>query len=63
MTSTTVGTTTTDSGTFALRLPSDAKSITVRRIGFLEQVVPIVTGQSQYSIALRETCCGSRSRS
>jgi TonB-linked SusC/RagA family outer membrane protein len=51
-TSTTVGTTTTDSGTFALRLPADAKTLTVRRIGFLEKVVPIVAGQGRYEIAL-----------
>jgi TonB-linked SusC/RagA family outer membrane protein len=52
VTSTNVGTTTTDSGTFVLRLPSDAKTLTVRRIGFLERVVPIVAGQSDYPIAL-----------
>ena len=52
VTGTTVGTSTADMATPALRVPSDGKTLTVRRIGFLEKVVPIVTGQADYQIAL-----------
>jgi len=52
VTGTTIGTSTSDSGTFAIRLPADGRSLTVRRIGFLEKVVPIAAGQTDYSVTL-----------
>jgi len=52
VTGTTIGTTTNDSGHFALALPADAKTITVRRIGFLGKVVPVSAGQAEYTITL-----------
>jgi hypothetical protein len=52
VTGTTVGTTTSDSGTFALRVPTDGKTLTFRRIGFLEKVVPIASGQAEYRVSL-----------
>lgn len=51
---TTVGQNTSDSGTFALAVPRDAKSITVRRIGYLAQTVPIDPGVTSYSIPLQK---------
>ena len=52
VTGTTIGATTTDSGTFALRIPADAKTITVRRIGYLAKTVPILAGQTDYTVGL-----------
>jgi TonB-linked SusC/RagA family outer membrane protein len=52
ITGTTIGMSTTDSGTFAVRLPPDAKTFTVRRIGYLAQTVAINPGQTDYTIAL-----------
>ena len=49
VTGTTVGTSTTDSGTFVLRIPPDAKTLTVRRIGYLAQTVSIVAGKTDYT--------------
>src|SRR6185437_5481909 len=49
---TTVGASTTDSGTFVIRLPADAKTLTVRRIGFLGKTVPVSAGQTEYTIPL-----------
>ena len=46
VTGTTVGQTTSDSGRFSLRIPADAKSLTIRRIGYLAQTVPITPGQA-----------------
>jgi len=54
VTGTTIGMTTTDSGTFAVRRPADAKSLTVRRIGYLAQTVPLVAGKADYTIALQK---------
>jgi len=54
VTGTTIGMTTTDSGTFALRLPPDAKTLTVRRIGYLAQTVPITPGKTDYTVMLRK---------
>jgi TonB-linked SusC/RagA family outer membrane protein len=51
---TTIGMTTTDSGTFTLRRPPDAKSLSARRIGYLAVTVPLVTGQSDYTISLHK---------
>ena len=53
ITGTTIGVNTTDSGTFALNLPADAKSLIVRRIGYLAQTVAIVTGKTDYTITLQ----------
>jgi TonB-dependent starch-binding outer membrane protein SusC len=52
VTGTTIGTLSNDSGVFALKLPSDAKTLTVRRIGYLQKVVPITPGQTDVSITL-----------
>jgi len=51
---TTIGANTSDSGTFAFRVPADAKSITVRRIGYLAQTVPITAGKTDYTITLQK---------
>jgi TonB-dependent starch-binding outer membrane protein SusC len=53
VTGTTIGVTTSDSGTFALPVPPDAKTLSVRRIGYLAQVVALETGKSHYEIALK----------
>jgi TonB-linked SusC/RagA family outer membrane protein len=52
VTGTTIGTTTNDSGRFTLPMPADAKTLTVRRIGFLAKVTPVSQGQAEYTIAL-----------
>ncbi len=52
VTGTTVGTNSSDSGTFTLRLPPDAKTLTVRRIGFLQVIVPVTAGQTTATIGL-----------
>jgi TonB-dependent SusC/RagA subfamily outer membrane receptor len=52
VTGTTIGGVTNDSGRFTVTLPSDAKSLTVRRIGFLGKVVPVSAGQTDYTIAM-----------
>jgi len=54
VTGTTIGINTTDSGSFTLRLPSDARSLTVRRIGYTAVVVPVVAGKTDYTIALQK---------
>jgi TonB-linked SusC/RagA family outer membrane protein len=51
---TTIGTNTTDSGTFVVSLPSDAKMLSVRRIGYLAQTVPLTAGKTDYTIALQK---------
>ncbi len=68
VTATTVGTATTDSGTFALHLPSNAVSLTVRRIGYRQVTVPLTDGTTDYTVPLtkdaapsadagRDRCC------
>ncbi|HZS61187.1 MAG TPA: SusC/RagA family TonB-linked outer membrane protein [Gemmatimonadaceae bacterium] len=52
VTGTTIGALSNDSGVFALRLPSDAKSLTVRRIGYRQTTVPVTPGQTDITIAL-----------
>ena len=52
VTGTTVGTNTSDSGRFTLQVPADGRSLTIRRIGFLGQTVPITAGQTDYTITL-----------
>ncbi len=54
VTGTSIGTTTSDSGTFTLRPPDDAKSLTVRRIGFHQEIVPLTPNQTDYTIALKK---------
>jgi TonB-linked SusC/RagA family outer membrane protein len=50
---TTVGVTATDSGTFVLQVPTDAKTVQVRRIGYLEKIIALSPGQSRYEVALQ----------
>ncbi len=50
---TTIGTNTTDSGTFTLRRPADATTLTVRRIGYLAQTIALAPGQAEYVVTLR----------
>lgn len=52
VTGTTVGTNSSDSGTFTLQVPADGKSLTVRRIGFLGQTVTLNAGQTRYTVTL-----------
>ncbi len=52
VTGTTVGTNSSDSGTFTLQVPADGKTLTVRRIGFLGRTVPLTAGQTSYTITL-----------
>ena len=52
VTGTTIGMNTSDSGTFTIRLPADAKTLTVRRIGYTAVTVPVVAGKTEYTIAL-----------
>jgi TonB-dependent starch-binding outer membrane protein SusC len=54
VTGTTVGANTSDSGTFAFRVPPGARTITVRRIGYLAQTVPITAGETRYTITLQK---------
>lgn len=50
---TSLGAITTDSGKFSLRdVPSDAKTVSVRRIGYKQQVVPLVAGTTDYTVAM-----------
>jgi TonB-linked SusC/RagA family outer membrane protein len=53
VTGTTVGANTSDSGTFSLRMPAAARSLTVRRIGYLAQTVPLSPGQTSYTVTLQ----------
>lgn len=52
VTGTTIGQNTSDSGTFNFRVPADAKTFTIRRIGYLSQTVPIVAGKADYTVTL-----------
>jgi hypothetical protein len=51
---TTIGNNTTDSGTFHLDVPQDAKSLTVRRIGYFAQTVPLTPGATDYTIPMKK---------
>jgi TonB-dependent starch-binding outer membrane protein SusC len=52
---TTLGALTTDSGRFTLRnVPTDAKTIEVRRIGYLGVTVPLVRGQTDYTVSIKQ---------
>jgi TonB-dependent starch-binding outer membrane protein SusC len=52
VTGTTIGANTTDSGTFTIRLPADARSLTVRRIGYQQAVVALTPGQLDITVTL-----------
>jgi TonB-dependent starch-binding outer membrane protein SusC len=52
VTGTNVGANTSDSGTFTLQVPPDGRSLTIRRIGFLGQTVPLTAGQTRYTVTL-----------
>ncbi len=54
VTGTTLGANTSDSGTFTLRVPPDARTLTVRRIGYLAQTVAITPGRTEYRVALQK---------
>ncbi|HSY83470.1 MAG TPA: TonB-dependent receptor [Gemmatimonadaceae bacterium] len=55
VTGTTLGALTTDSGRFTLRnVPADAKSIEIRRIGYIGATVPLVQGQTEYAVTLKQ---------
>ncbi len=54
VTGTTIGANTSDSGTFSFRVPPTARSMTVRRIGYLAQVVPLTPGKTDYTIVLQK---------
>jgi hypothetical protein len=51
---TTIGQNTNDSGAFTLDVPKNAQSITVRRIGYLAQNVPLTPGTTDYTITLKK---------
>jgi TonB-dependent starch-binding outer membrane protein SusC len=52
VTGTPVGTLTSDSGTFTLRLPDNARSITVRRIGYREVVDSLAADQTEITVMM-----------
>ncbi len=55
ITGTTIGALTTDSGRFTIRnVPANAKSIEIRRIGYIGATVPLVAGQTEYAITLKQ---------
>jgi len=54
VTGTSIGAATNDSGQFAIRLPSGARTLTVRRIGFVATTVPLTAGQTEYAIQLKK---------
>jgi TonB-linked SusC/RagA family outer membrane protein len=49
---TTLGTTTTDSGTFSLRVPQGAATLTIRRIGFRAVTVIVAADQGDVAVSL-----------
>ena len=51
---TTIGVNTSDSGTFTLRVPASAHTLTVRRIGYLAQTVTLTPGKTDYTVALEK---------
>jgi TonB-linked SusC/RagA family outer membrane protein len=52
LTGTVLGTATSDSGRFTLRVPAGATRLTLRRIGFHERTIPLVPGETDYAVAL-----------
>jgi TonB-dependent starch-binding outer membrane protein SusC len=53
VTGTSFGAATNDSGRFLLRAPADAKTLSFRRIGYVQAIVPIVAGQTDYEVSLK----------
>jgi len=53
VTGTTVGASSNDSGRFVIRAPSDAKSLSFRRIGYVPTVVPVTAGVTEYTVSLK----------
>jgi hypothetical protein len=51
---TVIGQNTSDSGTFSVSVPADAKTLSVRRIGYLAQNVPIAPGTTDYTIPMQK---------
>ncbi len=49
-----IGQSTTDSGSFNISVPADAKTLTVRRIGYMAENVPLTPGTTDYTIALKK---------
>ncbi len=49
-----IGQSTTDSGTFNIAVPADAKSLMVRRIGYMAENVPLTPGTTDYTIPLKK---------
>jgi TonB-linked SusC/RagA family outer membrane protein len=52
VTGTTYGAVANETGQFSIMLPADAKSLTVRRIGYRQEVVPVTPGQQDVTVAL-----------
>ena len=52
VTGTTFGATANDSGRFMVRVPAEAKTLTVRRIGYRQTTVTLVPGTTEYTILL-----------
>jgi TonB-linked SusC/RagA family outer membrane protein len=52
VTGTTIGTATSDSGTFAVNIPENATALSVRRIGYRPALVALVAGESDVTIRL-----------
>ncbi len=52
---TTLGTITSDSGRFTLRnVPAGVKAIEIRRIGYVGATIPLVAGQTEYTVTLHQ---------
>jgi hypothetical protein len=51
---TAVASNTSDSGSFALAVPADAKVLMARRIGYLAQTVPLTPGATDYTIPMKK---------
>ena len=52
LTGTTIGAITTDSGTFTIRVPSGAQSLSVRRIGYRSSTIKLTDDQSEITVEL-----------
>jgi TonB-dependent starch-binding outer membrane protein SusC len=52
VTGTTLGTQTSDTGSFVLHPPAGSRSLTIRRIGYRQAIVPLVAGQTDYTVLL-----------
>jgi hypothetical protein len=54
VTGTAIGQNTSDSGSFALAVPADAKVLMARRIGYLAQTVQLTPGATDYTIPMKK---------